>query len=128
MKIKKLLISILITITFILEMLPNGVVLNFANPEGESWRRTYSYFNLIPFGYANFAPFITALLTVVLIILLVISLIKKSPLTSAFRIISSITAVISLAPMLYGFDYVTATGISISILLSFCFVLSLLKN
>ena len=73
MKIKKLLITILITVTFILELLPNGVVLNFANPEGESWRRTYSYFNLIPFGYANFAPFITALLTIVLIILLVIS-------------------------------------------------------
>ena len=61
MKIKKSLFVVLPLATLILELLPNGVVLNFANPEGEPWRRTYSYFSLTPFGYANVGPFITDL-------------------------------------------------------------------
>ena len=50
-------------VALILEILPYGAVCNFANPDGEPWRYTYSYFDLTPFGYANFAPFIVALLT-----------------------------------------------------------------
>ena len=57
MKIKKSLFVVLPLVALILELLPNGVVLNFANPDGEPWRRTYSYFSLTPFGYANFGPF-----------------------------------------------------------------------
>ena len=37
MKIKKSLFVVLPLATLILELLPNGVVLNFANPEGEPW-------------------------------------------------------------------------------------------
>lgn len=48
------------TLAFVLELLPYGAVCNFANPDGKPWRRTYSYFDLTPFGYANFAPFLTA--------------------------------------------------------------------
>lgn len=67
MKMKKLLLVSFPIIAFVLELLPYGVVLNFANPEGEPWRRTYSYFSLTPFGYANFGPFITAILTCALL-------------------------------------------------------------
>ena len=49
MKMKKLLLVSFPIIAFVLELLPYGVVLNFANPEGEPWRRTYSYFSLTPF-------------------------------------------------------------------------------
>ena len=76
MKIKKSLFVVFSLVALILELLPNGVVLNFANPEGEPWRRTYSYFNLTPYGYANFGPFITAILTCVLLVLVAIYLFK----------------------------------------------------
>ena len=51
MKMKKLLLVFFPIIAFVLELLPYGVVLNFANPEGEPWRRTYSYFSLTPLPY-----------------------------------------------------------------------------
>ena len=73
MKIRKLLLSFLAGIALIFELLPNGVVLRFMNPEGEPWVRTYSYFSLVPYGYANFGPLIAAVLTCVLIILIAIS-------------------------------------------------------
>ena len=43
---------------FILELLPYGTVLPFA----VTLRRAFSYFGLTPFGYADFPPFLTALL------------------------------------------------------------------
>ena len=33
-------------VALILEILPYGAVCNFANPDGEPWRYTYSYFHL----------------------------------------------------------------------------------
>ena len=50
-------------ITLILEILPYGAVCNFAPSPTERIRKTFSYFDLIPFGYANFAPFLTAIIT-----------------------------------------------------------------
>ena len=58
---KRLLYLFLPIVTLILEILPYGAVCNFANPEGKPWRMTFSYFDLTPFGYANFAPFLTAI-------------------------------------------------------------------
>ena len=60
---KKMIMLCIITATLILEILPYGAVCNFANTDGGPWRQTFSYFSLVPFGYANFAPFIVALLT-----------------------------------------------------------------
>lgn len=68
MKKKNILFVILPIITLILEVLPWGVVLKFANPEGEPWRHTYSYFDLTPFGYAVFPPLIVAVLTCVVVL------------------------------------------------------------
>ena len=47
---------------FILELLPYGTVLPFA----VTLRRAFSYFGLTPFGYADFPPFLTALLPMLL--------------------------------------------------------------
>ena len=54
--------------TLILEALPYGVVMNFASSPEETIRVTTSYFNFLPFGYGNFFPFITAVLTIVSVI------------------------------------------------------------
>ena len=58
-------------ITLILEILPYGAVCNFAT-ETRRIRELYSYFDLTPYGYANFAPFLTALLTCIILVLLAV--------------------------------------------------------
>ena len=102
----------------ILEILPYGAVCNFANPDGEPWRYTYSYFDLTPFGYANFAPFIVALLTCVLIILIVVSLVSKKEMKAPILTVSAIATVLSLAPLLYGISFFSIVGAFISVALA----------
>ena len=114
---KKLIILCTTLIALVLEILPYGAVCNFANPEGEPWRRTYSYFDLTPFGYANFAPFIVALLTCALIIIIVISLIIKKQLRIPILALSAMATILSLAPLLYGINFFSIVGAFISIAL-----------
>ena len=115
---KKSLIMLCTSITaLVLEVLPYGAVCNFANPEGEPWRRTYSYFDLTPFGYANFAPFIVALLTCALAVMIVLSLVIKKPMRTPILAISAIAALLSLAPLLFGISYFSLVGACITVAL-----------
>ena len=66
------------------QALPMGAVCTFAISPTERVRETFSYFSLIPFGYANFAPLITAILTVVVLLLSLISLKKDSVFNALF--------------------------------------------
>ena len=111
MKKKRLLYLILPILTLLFEILPWGAVCNFANPEGEPLRMTYSYFSLTPFGYANFAPFLTALSTCVLLFILIFCCFaeKEMPLKAA-RITSGVTLALSLCPFLYGLSYYSVLG------------------
>lgn len=127
--IKKTLFVILPLIALVLELHPNGVVLNFANPEGEPWRRTYSYFSLTPFGYANFGPFITAILTCVLLVLAVIYLFKPHKgLNTAILNVSGFAAAASLMPLMFGTDYITVIGVVITLLLAGTFGACFIKK
>ncbi len=128
-KFKKIILPILTLSALILELLPNGVVLNFANPEGEPWRRTYSYFDLTPFGYANFGPFITAMLTCVLIVLVALYCFKpKKGLKIAMLNISGFATAASLMPLMFGVDYITVMGIAVSLLLAGVFGCCFIKE
>ena len=115
---KKLIILCTTLIALVLEILPYGAVCNFANPDGEPWRYTYSYFDLTPFGYANFAPFIVALLTCGLIILIVVSLLSKKQMRTSILAVSAIATVLSLAPLLYGISFFSIVGAFISVALA----------
>ena len=98
----------------VLESLPYGAVCNFANPEGEPWRRTYSYFDLLPFGYANFSPLLTALLTCVIVVLLLIAVfVGARRLMTAVRTLLAIATGLSLCPLLLGVDYYSVVGLLI---------------
>ena len=128
MKIKKSLFVVLPLATLILELLPNGVVLNFANPEGEPWRRTYSYFSLTPFGYANVGPFITAILTCILLVLVAVYLFKpRNGLNTAILNVSGFATAASLMPLMFGFDYITVIGVIINLLLAGTFGCGFIK-
>lgn len=127
MRLKRIVLPILSLIAIILEILPYGAVLNFANPEGEPWRSTFSYFSLTPFGYANFGPFITAILTCVLLILATVGIFKYTKgLNTAIMNISGIAALVSLSPLLFGISYISAVGVAITVVLlaifGVCFV------
>ena len=128
MKIKKLLLVSFPIIAFVLELLPYGVVLNFANHEGKPWCRTYSYFSLTPFGYANFGPLIAAILTCVLLVLVAIYLFKpRKGLNTAILNVSGFATAASLMPLMFGFDYITVIGVIIAILLAGTFVCGFIK-
>ena len=129
MKIKKLLLVSFPIIAFVLELLPYGVVLNFANHEGKPWCRTYSYFSLTPFGYANFGPFITAILTCALLVLVVIYLFKpRKELKTAILNVSGLATAASLMPLMFGFDYITVVGVIITLLLAGTFGTCFIKG
>ncbi len=115
-------------IALILEILPYGAVCNFANPEGKAWRHTYSYFDLTPFGYANFAPFIVALLTCALIVMIVVSIVIKKPMKKPILTVSVIAVVLSLAPLLYGIRHFSLVGAFISLALLATSLISFIRN
>ena len=128
---KKRLLNLLFPVAaLILELLPYGAVCNFANPEGESFRRTYSYFDMTPFGYANFAPLLTAIVTCIVIILLLIHLFQKKPsLLTAAKLLLAAGSVISLCPLLYGVRFFSVIGGAITACLAVgCAVLFLLSS
>ena len=118
--------AVLIVI-LVLELLPYGAVLNFANAEGEVLRSTYSYFDLTPYGYANFGPFITAILTCVLLVISVINLlVDNDKIKMTIKIVSFIALVASLAPLVV--DCYSVVGGVISSLLLLVLIISLKKE
>ena len=126
---KKLITLCLLLCTLVLEILPYGAVCNFANPEGPPHRATYSYFSMIPYGYAHFSPLITAILTCVLLLIVLISIIFKKAIGKKIAILAGIASLISLCPMLYGLDDYSIVGALISLcLITATVVVSLQKD
>ena len=113
---KKISLVVFPALTIVLEALPLGAVCTFAPSPTERVRETFSYFSLIPFGYANFTPLITAILTVVILLLSLISL-KKDSVFNALFVLSIITAIISLMPLTHRGNECSLVGALITIAL-----------
>ena len=129
MKTRKYLSLVLMAAVVILELLPYSTVLSFANPDGEPFREIFSYFSLTPFGYANFGPFLTAVLSVVILLHILVSvLFKTDKLWKGVRVETAIASVLSLLPIAYGFEYYTGIGFAITILLVITFFTSSVKG
>ena len=132
---KRLLYLILPIITLVLEILPYGAVLNFMLPSADGttvgqFRELYSYFDMMPFGYANFAPFITALITCVIILMLVIYFATGSTKVAfATRNVLCVCSIISLCPILLGIRFFSLVGgmISASLIVEFVLISRLVK-
>ena len=96
----------------ILELLPWGAALNFGQPDGETIRQTFSYFSLMPFGYANFWPLITAVLSCVLLIVSVLAAVRPS--ARVLRTSANLSAIAMMTSIgswvMFGFDYFTLVG------------------
>lgn len=115
---KRIFTFILVLTTLVLELLPFGAVCNFMTPPGEPpLRLTYPYFSLTPFGYANFAPFIVAILTCVLAVLVIISLLAKRKLRMPVLCVAALSTLLSLCPLLLGISYYSVVGLLITLCL-----------
>lgn len=114
---KKIGFVLLPVITIGLEILPLGAVMIFAPSPTNTIRETFSYFSLKPFGYANFAPFITALLTCFIVLFALIS-IKRSSCIKVVFIVSLAATIISLLPLLYGLENYSVIGGIITVTLA----------
>ncbi len=113
---KQLLYLLLPIMTLILEILPFGAVCNFALDGGEQLRQTFSYFDLTPFGYANFAPLITAIITCIIFVLLVVYCIScKQRFALIARNILCICIVFSLGPLVFGINFFSVVGAMITV-------------
>ena len=111
---------VILIVILVLEILPYGAVLHFGNPEGEPFRATFSYFDLTPYGYANFGPFITALLTCCLLVLSAINLfIVSGRIKKAIKIVALSALVASLAPLLVNCYSIIGGVISVLLLILF---------
>lgn len=124
----KLKLLVVPLITLILEILPYGAVCNFAlqdsNGEIVIKKSLFSYFDLVPFGYANFGPLLCAFTTCFIIFLLLINcLINSKRLLQFIRSIVVICLLFSLMPLLYGLQYFSIVGILISCSLIIEFIL-----
>lgn len=113
-------------IALVLEILPIGVVMVFATSPTERTTEIYSYFSLFPVGYANVTPFLTGILTIVIILLGVIAFFKFSTaakLRKAIFICSIISFLFSIVPLfLFGTIGMTSASYAVSgaILFSIC--------
>lgn len=106
----------------VLESFPLGAVLNFRpSPEEAFVAYRYSYFDLTPFGYANFTPLLTGLLTAAVVLALIVLLRKtagRSRVRSAAYVCSILSAALSFMPLLlFGASYMTGVSYLISALL-----------
>ena len=112
---KKWFYGILPVITLILEILPFGAVCNFANPDGAPWRQTFSYFDLLPFGYANFSPFLTAIMTcLVLAAVVAYCYFGTYGLAKIAKEVLFVAVLLSLGPLLLGAQYYSVVGAMIT--------------
>lgn len=114
---------IIAAVIIILESLPYGAVLSFGEPASDGsikfLRRTYSYFDLTPFGYGNFCPLLTAVLSCVLLIIIVIALFTHKPILYEGAFAVSIFALLtSLIPLLSSIAGYAVCGLAISLLLA----------
>ncbi len=121
---KKTLSLLFSAVILFLEALPYGVVMRFADEEpGKYIVESFSYFSMIPYGYANFAPSITAVLSVALLITLIFSSPGRGQKT--VRILSILAVVTSLLPIvIYGIAYYNIVSGLVTALLAIEFLLS----
>ena len=113
-------------IALVLEVLPIGVVMVFATSPTKQTIEVYSYFSLLPVGYANFTPLLTGILTILIILLGAIALFRFDRAASIRKTIfvcSIISLLFSFVPLfLFGTVGMTVASYAVScaILLSIC--------
>ena len=110
----------LLLFSLIMELIPGSAVLIFASGPNERIVEYVSSFDLMLLGYANAAPFLTAVLTVVSLLLTVLIFFRSGRrLKNATYIITILAAIFMPLPALFfGFSYYPPMAIIITICLA----------
>lgn len=107
-----------------LEIHPNGVVMWWwAPPDVETGPDYYSYFDMLPFGYAVFPPFITAMLTVAATIFTVIVMLLDKRFTKP-RNALFVCIIVTIAASVCAFVFYFRNTTMISLLITLALVIS----
>lgn len=105
----------------ILEIQPEGVIMWWWAPPGVETRPDfYSYFDMLPFGYGVFSPFITALLTVAVTIFTVIVMLLGKRFTKPQNVLFVciiVTVAVSVCAFVFTFKNTTTIGFLITLTL-----------
>ena len=118
-KIGSIAAMVLGVIAIILEALPGGAVLIFSDGSGNGIISTYSYFSLTPFGYANFAPLITGLLTIALLVMVIAGFVRagSKKLRTAIIVVNATAVLTSISPLIYGVHYYNTISAAVTTML-----------
>lgn len=117
----------------VFEMFPDALMLPFASGPNHWVTKTFSYFSLTPFGYAEFFPVLTGVLTIIIIALSAINLIQARKaalkLQNADFICAIIAFVFSILHLLkYGAAYMSFPSYAISALILISTALQAVAN
>ena len=108
---KRLLYVLLPLLTIVLEILPYGAVCNFATSPTDTVRKTFSYFDPTPFGYANFFPLLTAIASCLVLVFLTLYCIRgRIHVLIKAKFTLYVAIPLSLGPLLFGIDYFSLVG------------------
>ncbi|MCD7770935.1 MAG: hypothetical protein LUH23_02435 [Oscillospiraceae bacterium] len=118
-KIGSIAAKVLGVIAIVLEALPGGAVLIFSDGSGSGIISTYSYFSLTPFGYANFAPLITGLLTIALLVMVIVGFVRAGgkKLRTATIVVNALAVLVSISPLIYGVHYYNTISAAVTTML-----------
>jgi len=122
MKILRIRYGLLLTsiIIIVLEALPLGVIMYFSTGPGNETKETFSYFSVLPVGYANVGPFITAIFSCILFVLTAAYAVSENK--KFIKIISiacPIAILTSALPLMFGMRSISI----INIIVTGCFIL-----
>ena len=108
---KRSLYLLLPILTIVLEILPYGAICNFADSSTDKIRKAFSYFDPTPWGYANFFPLLTAIVSCLILAFLALYCLKGN-IRAAIRAKTALYVAIpiSLGPLLLGADYFSLVG------------------
>ena len=99
---KRVYAIILCCLLLILEALPLGSALHIATTDDSHTVQFCSYFNLMPFGNGNFAPFIVAILSAVLLALCALYAFRPSKnIKKLIFAVSCVAMILGFCPLLY---------------------------
>lgn len=124
-------VLVIAILLLILELLPYGAVLEFAHMSPDLtlsyYEQHFSYFDPMVYGHGHFGPLITAVLTCMLAVITVIAVFfENRAVRIALRVVSVMTLLFSLTPMLMG--CYSPVGMAISVLLLVTCIISLKKE
>ncbi len=113
MKNKNIISICCMLIAIILMATPFGVAMTFSPSPTKRVTRYYSYFNMMPFGYGNWFPAITAFLSIAVFLLLLVG-IKKANTRKAVQVCLTICIIASTLSWLI-FNSISFVGVCVAV-------------